>query len=150
VRGLPYATHHPALRAAIYISGKVVFLSGAVALGPLRSWGAHVHTTKVDHDEFRWTVMGEPMPRRRIALLIRLSPTPQPPVVWPDLGRGRCRETSTALLKCLDDAKAERKCLAQLAFFCDAVVRLRLIADGIFEFAIPLGQQHGHHIQTMR
>ena len=31
-------------------------------------------------------------------------------------------------------------CLAQLAFFCDALVWRRLIADAIFELAIPLGQ----------
>ena len=44
----------------------------------------------------------------------------------------------------------ERKCLAQLAFFCDALVRLRLVVDAILELAIPFGQQPGHDVQAAR
>ena len=43
-----------------------------------------------------------------------------------------------------------RKRLAQLAFFCDALVRLRLVVDAIFELAIPFGQQPCHDVQAAR
>ena len=35
-------------------------------------------------------------------------------------------------------------------FLLQALVRFRLIADAILEFAIPLGQHRGHHVQTVR
>ena len=40
--------------------------------------------------------------------------------------------------------------LAQLAFLCDLLIRLRLIVDAIFELAVPLGQQPGYDVQAGR
>ena len=39
--------------------------------------------------------------------------------------------------------------LAQLAFFCDAIIRFEVIADGIFELSVPLGKQQVYNIQTV-
>jgi hypothetical protein len=37
------------------------------------------------------------------------------------------------------NTRSEKKYLAQLAFLCDALIRLAVIVDAIFELAIPLG-----------